>query len=106
MRNSGRRQASCQRGARGVALGELPVVAPQPDIVAFVIKRVNDDSLPVGDNDNGATGVTPSSQVMNAVAEATGVESAPSEPTEWAQSGADLGLPHGSLNLSSLAIVA
>jgi hypothetical protein len=40
------------------------------------------------------------------MAEATGIESAPSEPPEWATSGADLGLPHGLLNDSSLAIVA
>ena len=40
--------------------------------MAFVIKRVNDESLPVGDNDNGATARTPSTQLMNAVAEATG----------------------------------
>jgi len=51
---------------------------PQPEIVAFVINRVTDESLPVGDNDNGVTAVTPSSQVMNAVAEATGIGSASS----------------------------
>jgi hypothetical protein len=39
----------------------------------FVIKRVNDERLPVEDNDNGATAVTPSSEVINAVAEATGI---------------------------------
>jgi len=49
---------------------------PQPEIVAFVINRVTDESLPVGDNDNGVTAVTPSSQVMNAVAEATGIGAA------------------------------
>jgi len=39
----------------------------------FVIKRVNDERLLVEDNDNGATAVTPSSEVINAVAEATGI---------------------------------
>jgi hypothetical protein len=49
------------------------VVAPQPDIVPFVIKRGNDESLLVMSNDNGPTAVTSSSQVMNAVAVATGI---------------------------------
>src|SRR5215207_8373688 len=63
--NSGGRLVSCQRGELAVARRELPLVVPQPDIVPFVIKRVNEESLPVEDNDNGATAVTPSSQVMN-----------------------------------------
>jgi hypothetical protein len=37
---------------------------------------VYDESLVVEDNDNGTTSVTPSSEVMNAVAEATGIGSA------------------------------
>jgi len=49
---------------------------------------------------------TEETRLANAVAEATGVESAPSEPPGWAQSSADLGLSHGSINLSTLAIVA
>src|SRR5215204_7730078 len=47
MRNSGIRPASCQRGEQGVARRERPVVAPQPAIVPFVIKRVTDESLPI-----------------------------------------------------------
>jgi hypothetical protein len=49
---------------------------PQSEIVAFVIKRVNDESLHVGCNDNSPTAVTPSREVMNAVAEATGIGAA------------------------------
>jgi len=71
--NSGRLLVCCQRVWWGVARRELAAVAPQPEIVAFVIRRVNDESLPVEDNDNDATTVTPSSQVMNVVAEATGI---------------------------------
>ena len=44
--------------------------------------------------------------VKSEMAGSTGVESAPSEPPGWTQSGADLGLPHGFLTLSSMAIVA
>jgi hypothetical protein len=75
-RNSGRRPASCQRGELGVARRELPVVAPQPDIVPFVSKRVNDKSLHVVCNEDEPTAVPPLSEVMNAVAEATGIASA------------------------------
>jgi hypothetical protein len=46
---------------------------PQPDIVPVIMKRVNDESLLVVSNDNGAIAVTLSSQVMNAAAEATGI---------------------------------
>ena len=60
-------------GERGVARRGRPVVAPQPDIVPFVIKRVNDESLLAMSNDSGATAVTPSCQGMNAVVEATGI---------------------------------
>ena len=42
-------------------------------MVLFVIKRVTDERLLVEENDNGPTAVTPSSQVMNVVAEATGI---------------------------------
>ena len=72
-RNSGRLLVSCQRGGLGVARRELPVVVPQSEIVEFVIKRVNDESRLVVSNDNGPTAVTPSSQINNAVAEATGI---------------------------------
>ena len=45
-----------------------------PDIGPFVSKRVTDESLLVEDNDNGPIAVTPSAQVLNAVAEATGID--------------------------------
>jgi hypothetical protein len=54
-RNSGSLLVYCQRGERGVARRELPVVPPQRAIVLFVIKRVNVESLVVKDNDHGAT---------------------------------------------------
>jgi hypothetical protein len=72
-RNSERLLVCCQRIWLGVALRELPVVVPQPDIVPVIMKRVNDESLLVVSNDNGAIAVTLSSQVMNAAAEATGI---------------------------------
>jgi hypothetical protein len=71
--NSGRLLVCCQRAWWRVARRELGAVAPQPEIVAFVIRRVNGESLLVVSSDNGPTAVTPSSQVMNVVAEATGI---------------------------------
>jgi hypothetical protein len=50
--------------------------SPQPDIVPFVSKRVNDKSLHVVCNEDEPTAVPPLSEVMNAVAEATGIASA------------------------------
>jgi hypothetical protein len=41
--------------------------------VPFSVKQVGDEHLLVEGNDIGVTEVTPSSEVMNAVAEATGV---------------------------------
>jgi DNA invertase Pin-like site-specific DNA recombinase len=40
-------------------------VVPQPDFAPFFIKRATDEGLLVEGNENGATGVTPSSEVMN-----------------------------------------
>jgi hypothetical protein len=56
---------------------------PQPEIVTFVINRVTDESLPVEDIDNGATAVMPSREVMNAVAEATGIGLAHTSCPGW-----------------------
>jgi hypothetical protein len=50
-RNSGRRPASCQRMELGGAIRVLPVVAPQPNIVPFVIKRGNDECRLVVSNE-------------------------------------------------------
>jgi DNA invertase Pin-like site-specific DNA recombinase len=42
----------------------VAAVVPQPDFAPFFVKRAMDEGL-LEDNDNGAAGVTPSSQVMN-----------------------------------------
>jgi site-specific DNA recombinase len=42
----------------------VTAVVPQPDFAPFFVKRALDEGL-IEENDNGATGVTPSSEVMN-----------------------------------------
>jgi hypothetical protein len=43
----------------------VAAVVPQPDFTPFFMKRAMDEGLIVADNNNGASDVTPSSEVMN-----------------------------------------